>query len=69
MCELTGRAMEEATGPRIDPRDHFVQQTCGRIARGEVNQVDVDDLNELVRWLNEEIYYRVNPYIPPADPF
>lgn len=56
-------------GPAVDPRDHFVQQACLRIGAGEVGQMDVDDLKEVVRWLNEEIYCRVHPYIPPADPF
>lgn len=69
MCQLEGEMMDAATGPAIDPRDHFVQQACLRIGAGEVGQMDVDDLNEVVRWLNEEIYYRTHQYIPPADPF
>lgn len=69
MCELGGERMAETVGPIVDPRDYFVSQACGRIARGETRQMDVDDLREVVRWLNEEIHARTHPYIPETDPF
>lgn len=55
--------------PPDDPKDHFCKEACKRLGAGEADQMDVDDLKEVVRWLNEEIYYRTHPYIPPSDPF
>lgn len=52
-----------------DPQDHFCKSVCGRLAGGLIEETPVDDLQEVVRWLNEAIYYRINPYVPPADPF
>ena len=69
MCELDGEQMLKAFEPLVDPRDYFVSHACGRIERGEAQQMDVDDLREVVRWLNEEIHARTHPYIPEPKPF
>ena len=68
MCELEGEVMQQAMEPE-DPQDHECKRICGRLAGGLIADTHVHDLQEVVRWLNSEIHYRLHPYVAPKEPF
>lgn len=55
-------------GPPDDPQDHYCKRVCGRLAGGLIRDTKTSDIEEVVRWLNDELYYRQTT-IPEASPF